>query len=310
MRPLAPLAAVFLVFRPCAAFAWSVHGHEIVALIAQDKLEKESPRTLAAVQNLLAVGLDPSQSAPSMAQVAPCADQIRLGYPVNCAGIHLQGDKSTEDWHFINIPITDAQPAVDKYCKGACVVAQVQGEFATLRDPAASPQAKQLALIYMIHFVGDMHQPLHCAYGIWPDKKTHQPGNDYGGNEEEGKFLGAPLSLHSVWDHLIEPSDLLDPRQTAQALGSGGSGSADDVLSGQAALESFQIARANIYPKFNGGHGSPFGDPGQDDAYQQQEQQVAFDRLELAGARLAALLERALGPQPPAVMAARASKGR
>jgi hypothetical protein len=296
VRPLIAAAACVLLAAP--ARAWSIRGHQIVALIAEKKLAQESPETLAAVRKLLSFGLAPSQAAPSMAQVAACADMVRMGFPSNCGGIHLEGDRGSSGWHFVNIPITDENPSVEKYCGGNCVLEAVKNQFATLQDPSASPRAKQVALIYMVHFVGDMHQPLHCAFGIWPNKHTHVTGNDYGGNEEEGKFMGTKQSLHQVWDHLIEPKDLLDPQETADALGPGTGGTADEVLSGKAALESFEIARTNIYPKFNNGSGAPFGDPGQDDAYQQAEQQSVFDRLQLGGARLAALLEQALAPAP------------
>lgn len=299
MRPLV-LAAAALALASGPARAWSVHGHQIVALIAEDKLKRESPEALAWVNSLLRLGWvqsDPSYGPPTMRSVSACADQVRYGV-TSCSGLQLQvaDPKATAPWHFVNIPISDPQPDVEKYCQGSCVVDQVKAELAALKEPATTPAQKQTALVFMIHLVGDMHQPLHCAYGIYPDKRTKIPGPDYGGNEEMITFENAPLSLHALWDHLIEPTDLLDAQQTAAALGSSGAGSADDVLSGKAALDSFHYAQDRIYEKF-------FDNVPFDEKYQAEAQKEVFDRLETAGVSLASLLEQAYAAQKPPVQA-------
>jgi hypothetical protein len=72
---------------------------------------------------------------------------------------------------------------------GDCVVAKTEQFLAVLRDPAASRGAKAEALKYVVHFIGDLHQPLH-----------DETNGDKGGNARQVLFDGHPDNLHWVWD--------------------------------------------------------------------------------------------------------------
>ncbi|SPE39399.1 S1/P1 nuclease (fragment) [Candidatus Sulfopaludibacter sp. SbA3] len=69
------------------------------------------------------------------------------------------------------------------------MVAQIPAQRAVLLNPAATPQQRKEALMFMVHFVGDMHQPLHCS-----DNK------DRGGNDVRVVFFDRPGNLHGTWD--------------------------------------------------------------------------------------------------------------
>ena len=93
-------------------------------------------------------------------------------------------------WHYIDIPINQPHLDMTRDCpKGDCVIAKIEDFQKVLADPAAKPEQRKEALMFLVHFIGDMHQPLHCS-----DNK------DRGGNEVRVDFFGRNMNLHSVWD--------------------------------------------------------------------------------------------------------------
>jgi hypothetical protein len=276
-------AAALLIGLPQGLLAWSANGHRAVARIAQDRL---TPAALRGVSAILGGAL-------TLEDLAPCADDIRRGQGFNCAGLVLNAEPQSQPWHFVDIPISDSPSGTSPYCPGgACVVGQIKADLKTLQDPSASQADKQIALMFIVHFVGDEHQPLHCANEIVNGV------NDRGGNSKPMKLPNTtpmfPLNLHSVWDHIIEPNDSFDPTALSQQLEADlknkptGAWTSGDFVEG-AALESFQIAKDTIYPAYHGPNGA-----NPDSSYQTRMQPIAFERLEKAGVRLAALLEQAL----------------
>jgi hypothetical protein len=150
------------------ALAWGPEGHSLVARIADAQLTPTARTRVAAI-----LGKD-----VSMASISTWADQVR------------RSRSDTGPWHYIDIPID--QPSIDmaRDCpKDACVVAQIEAEMAALRETATPPEQRREALMFLIHFIGDMHQPLHSS-----DNK------DKGGNGVRVLFFDRPWNLHSVWD--------------------------------------------------------------------------------------------------------------
>src|SRR4051812_1298665 len=147
------------------AFGWGCQGHEMIALIARAHL---SPVASSAVDKLLGRNpIDPNldryckdRPADLMADAATWADDTR------------KADR-TGHWHFIDIPLTAARGAGrDQWCppvgppvegedRSGCVLSAIEYEWAILRDRKRGPRERARALRYIIHFVGDMHQPLH-----------------------------------------------------------------------------------------------------------------------------------------------------
>ncbi len=124
--------------------------------------------------------------------------------------------EKTGDWHFIDIPLAIKAAGADekdamKWCKAlpdgkpACIVGAIDYEWAILRDKSQPTPLRAKALRYLIHFVGDLSQPLHAA-----------DNHDRGGNCTEMRFFSGekPDNLHAVWDYRIMARDLEATRQT------------------------------------------------------------------------------------------------
>ncbi|MDE2140854.1 MAG: hypothetical protein KGL74_11220 [Elusimicrobia bacterium] len=278
---------------PRPARAWSANGHKTVALIAESRLSDATKAAVAAI-------LGPTATLDA---IAPCADDIRGRSGFDCAGLQLNAEPQSQPWHFVDAPIT-ASPAdaaaLEEYCpNGACVVDQIRAAVRTLESPGPAIDAnqKQVALMFLVHFVGDVHQPLHCANEIV------NGASDRGGNLKGVVFEGTPLNLHALWDHQIQATDANDPAATSARLIADLRGK--DVgswLTGDyaatAALESFEIAKDTVYPDYDSEDPKALGAD-----YQSRMQPIVDERLERAGVRLAGLLEQALGPVPPVSVA-------
>jgi hypothetical protein len=196
--------------------AWGCKGHETVALIAEAHL---TPSARAAAFKILADGpIDPALSRyckeanlDAFADASTWADDERQVRP------------DTAPWHFINIPRGVRESSAKDYCPPAtgCITSALAAQIAILRNRKATAQARGDALRFVIHFVGDIHQPLHDTNN-----------NDQGGNCVPVTFYReAPVernpttesyrpNLHGVWDTSIldQFSGIETPQQLASEL--------------------------------------------------------------------------------------------
>jgi hypothetical protein len=164
-----------LASAPIAAAArWWDLGHRIVARLAESRL---TPHTREAVRDIL--------DGQSLADASVWADNIR------------QYRHDADKLHYVNIPLADTRYVPERHCPGGhCIIAAIEQERHVLADPAASAEARAEALRFLIHFMGDLHQPLHVA-----------DDGDRGGNQRAVTFLGHATVLHKVWDgELIDSS--------------------------------------------------------------------------------------------------------
>ena len=172
MRCLLCLQALACVaqfaFAPHAA-AWGDQGHQIVALVARHYL---TPSARHAVDALLAADRD-TLTAPDMASRATWADRYRD----SDRGTTRVRYEHTREWHFVNTELDDGD--IDAACHGHrplpagtaasagpaddCVVDKIVQFERELADPATPHAEKLLALKFLLHFIGDAHQPLHAA---------------------------------------------------------------------------------------------------------------------------------------------------
>jgi hypothetical protein len=243
-------------------FAWGPEGHRLVARLAQDRL---TPEAAARVQATLRPG-------ESITSLASWADEVR------------KTRKETEPWHFINVEITGSGLDMQRDCPVAgCVVSKIEQFRHDWRDTGLSAEQRREALLFLVHFVGDMHQPLHCA-----------DDHDKGANEVTVDFEGVRMNLHRLWDSgLLDrmPSEdqlfvtlekSITPAKAAEWFRGGVEAWAE---------ESFEVARRAIYgelPHNDGGAMPVLGD-----AYARAAEPVIEVQLEKAAARLAALLNEA-----------------
>ena len=165
-RFLLPLLLAF----SAPAHAWGPEGHEIVARIAADNL---TPSAHLRISQLL------GGDAPALMVLdSNWADEVRADRP------------QTVPWHFVNIEIGSKGYDPRRDCaRDNCVVRQIAREIGLLRDLRAPRPARLEALRFLIHFVADLHQPLHAA-----DR------HDKGGNAVIVLQGRRRSNLHRVWD--------------------------------------------------------------------------------------------------------------
>jgi hypothetical protein len=316
MRPLAARAGLVLALLPVvapSAGAWSANEHKAIALVAQDLLRRKQSPALVAAQDILGSGV-------TLDGVAPCPDSIRhppkdSPGPISCGGLSLPGMPQSSHWHFIDTAVNyrspDSPSGLDAFCPGGdCVVQAIRDQVAALQAPGGD---KKIPLMFLVHLVGDAHQPLHCAteYYLGPDGQPKQApkggiADDGGGNAKPAKIPGVftkyPLELHSLWDHDLEGFDSAEPRALADELLADiktqdtNAWTSGDFVKG-AAFESFVVARETIYPAYYANLDKDGKTMLVQPDYQTQMKVVAKQRMEMAGVRLAALLEQALSPK-------------
>jgi len=180
-------------------------------------LEQLNPRARTAAAQLLEGPIyDPSlrrfcpaSNLPALADLSSWADDIR------------NQRKETAGWHFIDIPLDGRRNKMAAACPASgCVTSAIRKQIEVLRSDSAGKHDKAEALMFLVHFVGDLHQPLHAA-----------DNDDRGGNcvavaffdhqpETSGPGQNYRPNLHGVWD-----TDLLelvahgqDPAAFADAL--------------------------------------------------------------------------------------------
>jgi len=262
-----------------AALAWSSLGHRLVGAIAERHLD---PAAEAEVRELLAGEPDPTLSG-----VAYWADALRNEDPARF--------KLTSRWHYINAQGGGCDFDEVRDCPdGNCVVAQIERQRAILADRSQPREARRDALKFLVHLVGDAHQPLHAG------DRTDAGGNQYQVSlatalEPEAyakdHYVDGVMgtNLHSVWDYYILGARGLSLPQYTRAL---------DALPwpppGEAPLfapmawakESCRLIEArHVYPD---GHKL-------DDAYLDAFRPLAEQRIRQAAWRLASILDETLG---------------
>jgi len=250
------------------AFAWGPEGHSVIAAIAEQSLSRP---TLVKIR----VMLEPGQSLSS---VASWADEVRRARPW------------TANWHFVDMPVTAASYDHERDCpKDDCVVEQINVQLKILRDAKQPLPKRQEALRWVVHFVGDIHQPLHDA-----------DNHDRGGNDVLVRFDGRPQKLHAVWDSGIIDAAADDHGDYAARLRGTitlaerqtWTQSLDPALW---ANESHALAKSEIYdPLGLTGHpGVPPKVIDLPDTYGTDKLPVVETQLKRGGVRLAAVLEQA-----------------
>jgi nuclease S1 len=251
---IAMLAVVVAVY-PLRAMAWGTTAHQIVAIIAEDRLTPEVARE---VKRLL--------HGKSMSEVAAMPD--------------LWASKSPEQraWHFVDIPLQAKSYDQRRDCvNDACLVKAVRRFESVLADRQQSDEKRQEALIYLIHLIADAHAPLHTA-----------DNHDRGGNDVRFAYGSTHGSLHSYWDTGLLALDRLSPRERALRLLS----SRDFSTPARGNIESWvnetHTLATQVYARVPKNHV-------RDPSYERWSLGVVDSQLLLAAARLQSDLIRLLG---------------
>ncbi len=260
------------------SWAWGREGHRLTALVAEHYL---TPETKAQVAELLSVD---GHGKETIADVASWADEIRNDRP------------ETAKWHFVDIPGAETKFDRNRDCPVSttepkspwrdCVTDRILYFEGRLGDTSLSPKDRAEALKFLVHFIGDVHQPFHA----W--------GDDRGGNNLSVVFLGSAqcesyhCNLHGVWDEsMIAERGLSEPKYT-------------DLL--------LKEIDENHWEKLNGGEPTTWANLSHQYAenavvangamlrhdYYEEEVKVVDSQLALGGLRLARVLNRILGDAP------------
>lgn len=279
---LLALAAVL----PSQALAWGEYGHRTTAEIA---LANVKPETRTAIARLLRhereIGT-PDCALKSLPDAAVWPDCVRR-----------EGWRwgFTAAWHYQTEPVCEPYNVRANCSGGNCVSAQIERNLRIVADESLPGNVRLEALAFLVHFVGDIHMPLHSG-----DK------DDRGGNDNVTAYGIVPgRNLHSIWDSALAERAIssADPplvrRYSSSERAAIATGGPEDW-----GRESWQTARDFVYP--NAFDVPPCGGDLPEEAALTQDDIVAAipvsqGRVQQAGLRMARLLDEAFAPGPLAV---------
>ena len=295
IRLFAPLA--LLAAQP--ALAWGDYAHRLTGSIAWSQL---SPAARAEVRRLL--GSEQRLETPDC-KLASIEDASV--WPDCVRGQYRDRFAFSAPWHYQNISVCAAFDINAKCADGDCVTAQIPRQQAILADRSRPPHERLQAFSFLVHFIGDMHQPLHMG-----DKA------DLGGNNVRAAYgFKAPerMNLHRIWDSelaeraLTEPPAIAPQRITRAQRRAFTAGPADTAARvAEWARAAWEISRTTAYPELQF---YPDSCPIPVDArralpramvtpgYIAKATPAVRDQVAKAGTRIALLLNEALVGRPP-----------
>jgi hypothetical protein len=277
-------ALAILASCPTPVSAWGKEGHEIVGKVADKYLNSQARN---AIDELLQG--DQFQSL-SDGRLTNWADSIKG------SAVYRRKYPNNASWHFIDIDVTSDLTNLDlsKFCaNGDCALEALRRFQGVLKDPTASAQDRREALFFVAHFMGDIHQPLHCATRITNGT------SDRGGNLVQVMYPGEDVhvtNLHKVWDTdlVLEAIGPLSLKDYADRLaGTLSTDKRKDYQKGKLEdwiLESHKLARGQAYMNNNASI-PPDGQPTKlSSDYVMKGAETVEEQMTKAGVRLAQFL--------------------
>jgi hypothetical protein len=257
------LRVALALIAPGFAFGWGLEGHRLVVRLAETMLTPQARVQVAAT-------LAPDES---LSGLASWADDVR------------SWRKETAPWHYVDIPLHSTGLDMKRDCPmGNCLIGKIKDFREIWRDPAAGHESRREALLFLVHFVGDLHQPLHC-----------EDHDDQGGNKVRVWAWGRETNLHAIWDsgildHMAEEDSLFWTLSEAETPAHVTEWSGGTVA--QWAEESFHLAQGTAYGLLP--REQQDGLVSLPESYERAAQPVIELQLEKAGARLAAILNESV----------------
>jgi hypothetical protein len=283
---------LFLLLPPSLAGAWGRQGHMTVALVAEGLMTPAAKRMVDELRR--AQGWKAFK--PGDSQYFKNADEELTQF---CQGpdvdLSLVGDwadawreqhPETAPLHFVNTPLDGdgSRRAMEQACGNGCILSKLDQEISVLQDREADRTRRLEALLWVVHLVGDVHQPLHCS-----------DNGDKGGNSVGVVIAGRIANLHSTWDtgffyvEHARPTELAADLLDHECKDVPAVGPVNPETPWVWARESYGVAKSFVYPqvKRNGGE------------FTRAEVDLAWPvlrkQLARAGVRLAAVLNAAAG---------------
>ncbi len=280
-RSLKLLLLLLLGFAAAPASAWWEYGHETIARIAMMEVQ---PRTRTAVRRLLA------QSHRLETPTCPSRTPEQASVWADC--VRALGDRFsyTAPWHYQNVDICKPFDLAGPCANGNCVSAQIERHTRLLKDQKLPVRERVASLAFLIHFVGDMHQPMHAG-----DR------GDLGGNRFPAFYSRIRSNLHAIWDGYLAERAISTPAADARGLLSEvAPGERPNLAAGTVAdwaREAWEISRQYAYGSLapDPCAGQPAQPPVMDQATIRTLVPIVRRQVLRGGLRLARLLDEALG---------------
>lgn len=183
------LTIAIVVWLPERTAAWGIRGHQVIARIAMARLSTTARQAIAEL-------LEPGETLES---VSTWADQIKTERA------------ETKSWHMVSISLSDTRYTRAKSCgqNETCIIEAIDQQITILKNTNNDSAKRAEALKWLVHLIGDLHQPFHVT--------TNTNPQDLGANRVRVTSLsGRATNLHDVWD-----ADLVEYglNQSAKSVG-------------------------------------------------------------------------------------------
>ena len=182
------------------AHAYWEYGHESVARIAWEQMRPDTRRQVAALLRQGRLLETPECPVATIEQASVWADCIK---PLGDRFAYVYS------WHYQNVDVCKPFDLKSACKDGNCVSAQIERNARLLADPKVPTRERLMALALLVHFMGDLHQPMHAG--------DHQ---DLGGNRVAANYgiVGGRANLHSIWDGWLAERAISSPPSGPSAI--------------------------------------------------------------------------------------------
>lgn len=309
-RILLVIAALLVGLACRSALAWNSIGHMSVAWVAYQKLTPAEKARVGALLQLNPyykewLGYIPAGTSDADRDLYVFMMAATWPDEIKAMGSHYVGTDTAPHaeqaslnggytdhnahkyWHFVNTPFDGTSTAGAAPLSVPTATQKITVFRAALASNIPDP-IKSYDLVWLIHLVGDVHQPLHCSTRI----SAANPKGDQGGNLVV--VSGPSKELHAFWDGALgdgDTKDFMTAAKVAATLPDPDASLLSDNKEDDWAAESYALTKSAVYVAPVGPGLGPFT---LDSAYTANTQQIAKQRVSLAGARLANVLKTAL----------------
>jgi len=200
LKRLPALTALLLLLGPAPAAAWWEYAHETVATIAEMNVTPATRRQLRRLlgqSRLLETPTCPAGTLEDASVWPDCIKQLRDRFSY------------ASSWHYQNVDVCRPFDQESACRDGNCVSAQIERHSRLLADEALPTRERVMALAFLVHFMGDLHQPMHAG-----DR------GDLGGNRFAASYgiIAGRTNLHTIWDGYLADRSISTPIGQAAGL--------------------------------------------------------------------------------------------
>lgn len=305
------LAVSLLLLLASPVWGWSGPGHMIVAAIAYLDLSAEQRRHVAEILSLHSENENWIRAGSNDAAEIEKGMVLMMGASVWPDSLRFAHSRwNHREWHFVDYPVSSPEfLARPSPAPQDDIVYAINLSVKQIKDSTTSPEDRACWMSWLIHMVGDIHQPLHCSTLV--NENFSAPNGDRGGNLMfvRGSDGGKGLPLHKFWDDAMGTSRGFHEKQirdyfnkavflTSQLKRSDALDLIESATPKEWSLESWKIAVDDVYLRGTLKYSlSPEMAPVLPEGYTKHLKTIASSRVTLAGYRLADLIRQTLTNQ-------------